>query len=90
MSASRLVDFSATDRVTKVVEVADHHRREIRVELANRRRTDPEAVGHPCGDEDERPGRARDLAVVSPSESAVLYTLPPQGVVLWGGLGLPL
>ena len=48
-----LVNFSATERVTKVVEVTDHHSREEEVELATRRRPDPEAMAHPRGDEDE-------------------------------------
>src|SRR5947208_11224116 len=54
----------APDRVAKVVEVTDHHRREVKVELPTWRRADPEAVAHPRRDEDERTRRARDLAVV--------------------------
>src|SRR6266511_1918095 len=59
-----LVDFTVPDSSTKVVEVTDHHRREVEVELATQRRADPEAVGYARREEDERAGRARDLAVV--------------------------
>src|SRR5438067_2132433 len=59
-----LVDFIAPDRLTEVVEVTDHGRREVEVELPTRSRADPEAVANPRGDEDERAGRARHLARV--------------------------
>src|SRR2546425_6854402 len=49
-----LVDFIVPKSVTKVVEVTDHHRREVEVELATRRRADPEAVAHSGRDENER------------------------------------
>ncbi len=47
------VDFSATDRVAEIVEVTDHRRRKVEVELPTGRRPDPETMAHTCRDEDE-------------------------------------
>ena len=46
-----------------LVEVPDHHRGEVEVELAARHSPNPETVAHPRRNEDERSSWAPDLTV---------------------------
>src|SRR5947209_12380421 len=77
-----LVDLSAPDRVAEVVEVTDHRRREVEVELPTRRLADPETVAHSGRNEDEGAGRAHLLPIVQEHEVLALEHMERLGSVV--------
>src|SRR6266511_1493083 len=62
------IGFALGKRGAQLVEVADHGRRGVEIQLAARLRPNSESVGHTRGDEDEGSGRAGVFLVVHEEE----------------------
>src|SRR5258706_15473323 len=56
-----LVEVASSDRGGELIEVPDHRRGHVEVQLLARDCTDAEAMHRPCRDEDERSSRATGL-----------------------------